>query len=85
VSLARQCTLIPDSVHGGTARPLIAVAILPDTYRLSTAALSGTEKFSLQAFSLIEKAIDIQINTKIDDSKFTAPEDSLAFPLTEVS
>jgi hypothetical protein len=83
--LARQCTLMPDSVHSGTGRPLIVVSILPDTFRLSTAALPGTEKFNLQAFSTIEKAIDIKMNSTIDDSKFTAPADSLAFPLNETS
>jgi hypothetical protein len=83
VPTSRQCTLVPNPIHAGTGRALIAIAMSPDPIRLSTQALGGTEKLSLQSVTTIEKAIDIKINTKIEDSKFQMPSDSLGFSLTE--
>lgn len=80
----RHCTLLPTPVHAGTGRLLIAEQIAPDMVRMAAMPLAGTADLSLQALATTEKAVEIRVNEKIPAEKFSAPADSLNFPLTTV-
>lgn len=79
--LVKHCTLLPTPVHAGTGRLLIAEQIAPDMVRMSASPVAGAGSLSLQAMATTEKAVEIKFNEKIPADKFSAPADSLNFPL----
>jgi hypothetical protein len=78
-----ECTLIPSSVHAGTGRLLVAIRKMPDHLRLSTTPMPGTVAFDMQSLATTEQALLVTVGAAIPAEKFSAPADSLAFPLTQ--
>lgn len=81
----RHCSLMPEPIHAGTGRLLVAEQRAPDTVSQSSAVMLGTNHQSLQIYSTTEKAVEVIVGEKISADKFAAPADSLSFPLTSLN
>jgi hypothetical protein len=73
------CTLVPQPVHAGTGRALVALRGMTDVVRQSTKALPGTNQLTLQSMSTVERAVQIAVGTAISPDRFKAPADSANF------
>jgi hypothetical protein len=81
----RHCSLMPEPIHAGTGRLLVAEQRAPGIVSQSSAVILGTNHQSLQIYSTTEKAVEVIVGDKISAEKFTAPADSLSFPLTSLN
>ncbi|RYX92838.1 MAG: hypothetical protein EOO28_20930 [Comamonadaceae bacterium] len=78
------CTLLPNPVHAGTGREMVAIQKKPDTLRNAAQVLPGTTALSLQSLVTVDAATSITVGGSIPAAKFEAPADSAGFALTEV-
>lgn len=79
------CTLLPNPVHAGTGRELVAIHKFPEAMRALDQPAPGTVALTFQSLVTVEQATHIDIGGAIPAAKFEFPADSAAFPLTQVN
>lgn len=78
------CTLLPNPVHAGTGRELVAIRKSVNGLRASGETLGGTDALSFQSLVMVEQASLIDVGGAIAAAKFAPPADSAGFPVTQL-
>lgn len=76
------CSLLPNPIHAGTQRELIAIQKAPAMLGNAAVPLPGTTALTFQSVAKIERATLINVGDAIPAAKFEAPADSTGFTLS---
>jgi len=79
------CTLLPEPVHAGTGRELLAIRKMTDYLRTSNQPMPGTTSMTIQAGLTIDQATHIDVGGAIPAAKFEFPADSATFGLEKIN